>query len=149
MTRRKSLWTVTVSAACLLLVLAGLANVWSSISCASESPFTAKHYQARAIRVKVEPWRGPHHVYGVFAVPLEYRQHRLYTARLRLEGFNEAFPEVSPEAGRIYDTPAEPGHYIMRVNFSTRTAMWYILIGRFRDLSAPCHWWLLIEDRTR
>lgn len=140
---------MTASAVGLLSAMAGLANLFSSITCADEPPFKSKYYQARAIGVKVEPWRGLHHVYGVFAVPLQYRQHRLYTARLRLEGFNEEFPEISPEAGRIYDPPAGTKQYVMRVNFSTRTALRYILLGRFRDLSAPCHWWLIIEDRVR
>ena len=149
MTKKSVPWIVTASVVCLLVALAGLANLLSRIGCAAEPPFTSKYYQSRAIRVKVEPWRGRHQVYGVFAVPLQYRRHRLYTAKLRLEGFNEEFPEISPEAGRIYDTPAEPGHYIMRVNFSTRTALWYILLGRFRDLAAPCHWWLIIDDRIR
>ena len=149
MTKKRAFWIVTTSAVCSLVALAGLANLLPSASCPGEPPFTSKYYQSRAIRVKVEPWRGPHQVYGVFAVPLQYRRHRLYTAKLRLEGFNEEFPEISPEAGRIYDTPAEPGHYIMRVNFSTRTALWYIVLGRFRDLAAPCHWWLIIDDRIR
>lgn len=149
MTKKRALWIVTASVVCLLVILAGLANLLSRVSCAAEPPVISRHYQARAIRVMVEPWQGQHHVYGVFSVPLQYRQHRLYTAKLRLEGFNEEFPEISPEAGRIYDILAEPGHYIMRVNFSTRTALWYILLGRFRDLAASCHWWLIIDDRTR
>ena len=148
MTKKRALWIVIASVVCLLVALAGLANLLSSISCATEPPFTSKHYQVRASRVVVEPWRGRHHVYGVFAVPLQYRRHRLYTAKLKLEGFNEEFPEISPEAGRIYDTATEPRHYVMRVNFPTRTALWYIVLGRFHDLAAPCHWWLLIEDRA-
>jgi hypothetical protein len=86
-------------------------------------------------------------VYGIFSVPDKYKRDRLYTSRLMIAGFNEEFPETSPEGGDIYNGRAEPGHYIKRVHLSTRTALWFLLTGRFGDLKTSCHWWLVIADR--
>lgn len=148
MTNGKFAWILTVGIMSLLATLVAMANMPPRIGCTIEPPYKSKHYQVRAMRVEVEPWRGPHHVYGVFTVPLKYRRHRLYTTKLMIEGFTEEFPETSPEAGGMYDSRAEPGHYNMRVNFPTRLALWFLLTGRLGDLAIPCHWWLVIEDRT-
>ena len=147
MEKGKIAWVATAGILFLLAMLAEMANISPTIGCTIEQSFKSIHYQVRAMRVEVKPWRGPHHVYGVFSVPLQYRQHRLYTTRLRIEGFIGEFAETSPEAGRLYESEAEPGYYIMRVNFPTRMALWYLLTGRFGDLATSCHWWLIIEDR--
>ena len=86
-------------------------------------------------------------MYGIFTVPDQYRRDRLYTARLMIQGFTEDFSETSPEGGDIYNGRAEPGHYIKRFYIPTRTALWFLLTGRFGDLNTSCHWWLVIEDR--
>lgn len=83
-------------------------------------------------------------MYGMFSVPDQYRRDHLYTAGLMIQGFIEEFPETSPEGGDIYNDRTEPGHYIKRVYLSTRTALWFILTGRFGDLKTTCHWWLVI-----
>lgn len=86
-------------------------------------------------------------MYGIFSVPDQYRRDRLYTARLMIQGFPEEFPETSPEGRDIYNGRAEPGHYIKVLYLPTRTALWFLLTGRFGDLKTPCHWWLVIADR--
>lgn len=97
----------------------------------------------------VQPWRGPHHVYGLFMVPDQYRRDDLYTARLMIQGITEEFPETSPEGGDSYNGRGEFGHdnNIKRIYLPTRTALWVLLTGRFGDLEASCHWWLVIADR--
>src|SRR5262245_27771882 len=94
--------------------------------CLSEPPVAAKQYWFRAKQTVVQPWRGQHHVYGMFSVPDQYRHDRLYTARLIIQGFNEDLPETSPEGGDIYNSGAEPGHYTKRVYLPTRTALWFL-----------------------
>jgi len=142
-------WTVTTVTLALLVIGIVLVNVPPLTECSSEAPTGAKEYWFRAIQAVAKPWLGPHHVYGVFSVPVQYRRHRLYSARLIIQGFSEEFPETSPEAGPIYDRRAETGHYLMRVNLPTRIALWFLLTGRFGDLKTPCHWWLVIADRMR
>ena len=100
-----------------------------------------------AMMTVVQPWRGRHHVYGVFNLPVQYRRDRLYTARLMLRGFTEDFFEVSPEGGEINNGEVDHGHYTKRVYLPTRTALWFLFSGRFGDLKMPCHWRLIITER--
>ena len=136
----------------LLLTLLATATVLLNMppltECRSEAPIAAKEYRVRATQTVVHPWQGQHHVYGIFSVPDRYRHDRLYTARLRIQGFNEELPDTSPEGGDNDTDRAEPGHYIKRVYLPTRTALWFLLTGRFGDLKMPCHWWLVIADRA-
>ena len=145
--RERRLWTFSASCLALLATAIVLVNLPPLTACRSEAPVAAKQYWFRATRTVVQPWRGPHHVYGIFTVPDRYWRDRLYTARLIIQGFTEDFPETSPEGGVIDNGRAEPGHYIKRVYLPTRTALWFLLTGRFGDLKTPCHWWLVIADR--
>lgn len=131
----------------LLVIAAVLLSAPPLTGCRSEAPAATRQYWFRATQTVVQPWRGPHHVYGTFSVPNQYKRDRLYTTKLSIQGFTEEFPEGSPEGGGTHDAKAEAGHYIKRVYLPTRTALWFILTGRFGDLNTPCHWWLVIADR--
>jgi len=139
----------TFSASCLALLATAivLVNIPPLTDCRSVAPVAASQYWFRATQTVVQPWRGPHHVYGMFSIPVQYRRDPLYTARLVIQGFTEEFPETSPEGGDIFNGPAESGHYIKRFYLPTRTALWFLLTGRFGDLKTSCHWWLVIADR--
>ena len=140
---------VTAGVLTLLAAVVALGNIPPLTVCAREEPFSSKQYQVRATQIEVQPWRGPHHVYGTFSVPDRYKRDRLYTAKLMIQGFTEEFTVNSPEGEGIYSGPAEPGHYIKRLYLPTRTALWFLLTGRFGDLRMTCHWWLIIADRVR
>jgi hypothetical protein len=145
--KSRTLWIVTTALLALVAAVIALVNAPPLTDCISEAPASSNKHWIRAIQTVAEPWRGPHYVYGIFSVPVQYGRDRLYTAKLILQGFTEEFPETSPEAGRIYGSQVEPGHYIMRINLPTRLALWFFLTGRFGDLKTPCHWWLVITDR--
>jgi hypothetical protein len=117
----------------------------SRTDCRSEVPVNEKEHWFRAAQTMVEPWRGPHHVYGVFVIPDQYKFDHLYTAKLTIHGTPTTFLAGSPEDG----DRTEPGYYIKRVYLSTRTALWFLLTTRFGDLKTSCHWWLVITDRVR
>ena len=146
---RKRRWR-TFSASCLALLATAtvLINMPPLTNCSSEGPVAAKRYWVQATQAVVQPWRGPHHVYGMFSVPGQYKYDPLYTARLVIQGLHDEFPETSPEGGLIDNDRAEAGHYVKRLYIPTRTALWFLLTGRFGDLKMPCHWWLVIADRT-
>ena len=139
----------TFSTSCLALLATAivLVNMPPLTGCRSEAPVAAKQYWLRATQTVVQPWRGQHHVYGMFSVPDKYKRDRLYTARLTIEGFMEEFSETSPEGGDIFNGRSAAGHYMKRVYLPTRTALWFLLTGRFGDLKTTCHWWLVIADR--
>lgn len=138
---------IAAAASGLLATAIGLINVPPLTGCGLEHPVTSKEYWFRATQTVVQPWRGPHHVYGLFNVPEQYEREDLYTARLMIQGFTEEFPETSPEGEDIYDDQAEPGHYIKRIYLPTRTALWFALTGRFGDLVTTCHWWVALAYR--
>ena len=123
--KSRAAWIVAVIALALLAAAIALVSVPPLTGCRSEAPVAARQYWFRATQTVVQPWRGPHHVYGIFSVPDQYNRDRLYTARLIIQGFTEEFPEASPEGGNIYNVQAESGYYMKRVYFPTRTALWF------------------------
>ena len=145
----KPAWLIVFS---ILLALVATATVLVNMppltDCRSEAPVAAGEYWFRATQTVVQPWQGQHHVYGTFMVPDHYKRDRLYRAKLVIQGFSQEFSEVSPEGGDIDNGRAEPGHYIKRVYLPTRTALWFLVTGRFGDLKMSCHWWLVIADRA-
>jgi len=133
----------------LLVTATVLVNMPPLTDCRSEAPVAAGQYWFKATQPVVQPWQGQHHVYGTFMVPDQYGRDRLYRAKLVIQGFSQEFAEVSPEGEDNDNGRAEPGHYIKRVYLPTRTALWFLLTGRFGDLRTSCHWWLVISDRVR
>ena len=144
----KKCWRIVFSVLLTLLATATvLFNMPPLTDCRSEAPVEAGQRWFSATQTVVEPWQGQHHVYGMFIVPDQYRRDRLYRARLMIQGFTEELSDTSPEGGVSYNGRAEPGHYIKRIYLPTRTALWFLLTGRFGDLKTPCHWRLVIADR--
>ena len=130
-----------------LLGLLALAMLPPQTACSSDATQPTGQYWFRAVKTVVEPWRGPHHVYGIFTIPEKYKFDHLYTAKLTIQGMATAFQAGSPEDEDMSSGRAEPGYYIKRVYLSTRTALWFLLTGRFGDLRTSCHWWLIVADR--
>lgn len=101
----------------------------------------------RATKVVVEPWQGKHHVYAIFMVPDMYKDSTKYTATLTV-GTRHRFAAASwPQRQRIGDLSAAPGHYLLRSYISTRTALWFLVTGRFGDLQS-CEWTLVFAERA-
>jgi hypothetical protein len=146
----KPRWQIVLSILLALMATAAvLVNMPPLTGCRSEAPVSSKQRWFRATQTVVQPWRGLHHVYGIFTVPEQYKFDHLYTAKLTIQGIQAEFQAGSPEDEDIVTVRAEPGHYIKRVYVSTRTALWFLLTGRFGDLRTACHWWLVISDRAR
>ena len=146
----KPRWQILLSILFTLLATATiLLNMPPLTDCRSEAPVEAGQRWFSATQTVVEPWRGQHHVYGLFKIPEQYKFDHLYTAKLVIDGVAAEFVASSPEDEDIYSGRPEPGHYIKRVFYPTRTALWFLLSGRLGDLRMPCHWWLVIADRAR
>lgn len=130
-----------------MLLVVTMLNMPQFTSCNQNPPVSDHERWFRAAKVVVQPWRGPHHVYGVFFVPKQYRRDRLYKAKLVVQGLTEELPETSPASGGGYDGRVDPGLYAMQLYLPTRMAIWLLFTGRFGDLNAACHWWIVIADR--
>jgi hypothetical protein len=141
-----------VVTAVVLLTLAtsiALINVSPVTECRTQAPLEPKQHWFQAVQTVVEPWLGPHHVYGTFIIPKQFKFDHLYTAKLMIHGAPTEFQAGSPEDEDTDSGQPAPGHYVKRVYLSTRIALWFLLTGQFGDLKASCHWWLVIRDRVR
>lgn len=87
-------------------------------------------------------------MYGLFQIPNEYKVHRLYSARLTIEGAVTDFAAGSPENEEQDEAAPVEGYYIRRAYIPTRAALWFLFTGKFGNLKSPCHWSLIYADRT-
>lgn len=138
----------------LLLLAAAIAMIWlvnrsPLTECGPEVPESSGEHRFRAAQVVVRPWQGQHKVHGVFIIPERYKHGQPYATSLKIQGFTTRFSAVSAGGEDHDDIEVEQGHYLQRAYVPTRSALWFLFTGRFGDLRASCHWWLVIADRER
>lgn len=131
------------------IVMAWLVNRSPTTVCEVDAPGSSGEHKFRAVQVVVRPWQGQHNVYGIFMIPERYKHDRLYTTTLQIQGYTARLSAGSAEDGDRDNIVVEHGYYLKRAYVPTRTALWLLLIGRFGDLRAPCHWWLVFADRAQ
>jgi hypothetical protein len=147
---RGRIWGVSI----LLLLAAASAMIWlvnrlPLTACGFEVPESSKEHKFQAVQVVVRPWQGQHNVYGIFMIPERYKHGQPYVMSLKIQGFTTKFSAVSAGGEDRDNIVVEQGHYLQRAYVPTRNALWFLFTGRFGDLRAPCHWWLVISDRER
>lgn len=138
---------VVGGAGCFLGVILGLINVPPRVGCSIEQSLGVRVYQVQAISIQVEPWKGLHHVYGFFRVPEYFSRDRRYVAKLLIQGFSQEL--LLGKIGNLEvvgGTLARDEQYVNKAYFPTRMALWYLVTGRFGDLTESCHWWLIVEN---
>ena len=94
------------------------------------------------IKVVAEPWRGEHHVYSIFALPLQYKDIDLYYRSQLLVKDSDTPWKVEPTDGLSYGATTPDKHFLVIGFFPTRLTLWYWVSGRFGDLQQPCNWML-------
>lgn len=133
-------------ALCVALLI--LLNMPSFASCRANAPTTAGEHWFQATQVVVQPWMGPHHVYGVFKISEKYKFHHLYSNRLIIDGVRAEFSGGSPEDENVDLGSPGPGFYLKLVYIPTRDALWLLMTGRFGELGRLCHWWLVFVEKA-
>jgi len=106
---------------------------WQFISTKGEKYYT--HPQ----KIVIQPWRGQHHVYAIFAVPNKYATDSVMQVTL---------PENDPDCGTIdyidnssiEGIDAQPGYYLVKGYLNTRIALWLIAQGKGDKLQQPSNW---------
>jgi hypothetical protein len=103
-----------------------------------------------ASRVVLRPWYGPHHIYGIFLIPNQYRDTR-FSPTVTVVGVTErsSLSEVSALGESSVNVhgdniKVEPGHYLAHAHIRTRVALWLLVTGHFGDLRATCNWTLML-----
>ncbi|MEM7556627.1 MAG: hypothetical protein AAF378_21515 [Cyanobacteria bacterium P01_A01_bin.84] len=89
-------------------------------------------------KIVVKPWKGPHHVYGLFMIPGGHLNEKLF--KLTIPN-TRTYCGVLEFNGSAYGSfEAKPGYYIMRGLLNTRIALWLILQGRGEELKRSHNW---------
>ncbi len=90
-------------------------------------------------KIVVKPWRGQHHVYGIFMVPDGYESDRLVT--LTVSGSKTYCGTLEPIDSTSYqDINSKPGYSLMKGYFNTRLAVYLIMRGKKDQLKQPNNW---------
>jgi hypothetical protein len=114
----------------------------NSSDCDSEAFLASKttKFQVYATKVIVQPWRGRHHVYGIFMIPDEYKQSPFFV--VTVQGVGSYCSKQFGYKNNFNDIFAEPGTYLVRKFIRTRTALRFILQGLYFQLNDKQNWTL-------
>ncbi|MBW4510985.1 MAG: hypothetical protein KME64_31385 [Scytonematopsis contorta HA4267-MV1] len=106
---------------------------WSGFSDSTEKVYI------NAAKVVVEPWKGRHHVYGIFMIPDGYLNDRMFVVTANnAEVHCGIF--VSGDSTNIENVYAKPGYYVMKGMLNTRTGLSLILQGHGDSLNQLDNW---------
>ncbi len=105
----------------------------------------SKSLKFHPIKVVAEPWRGEHHVYSIFALPLQYKD--IYHRSQLLVKDTDTPWDITPTDGLKYGAIAPEDSFLVIGFFPTRLTLWYWASGRFGELRQPCNWTLHLFPR--
>ncbi len=104
---------------------------------------TAK-FQLNATKVIVQPWRGRHHVYGIFMIPDEYKQAPFFV--VTVQGAGSYCSKQFGYKKNFDGIFAEPGTYLVRKFIRTRTALRLIFQGLYFQINDQQDWTLTFPE---
>jgi hypothetical protein len=90
-------------------------------------------------KIVVKPWRGRHHVYGVFMIPKGYKSDRLVTLTVSK---NKTYCGLlmETEYASYGNIDAKPGYHLMKGYLNTRLALFLIIQGKIDQMKQPSNW---------
>jgi hypothetical protein len=128
----------------LLLSLSIIALWWpvNDSDCNFDGLLASKttNFQIQATKVIVQPWRGRHHVYGIFMIPDEYKQSPFFL--VTVQGAGSYCSKQFGHKKNFDDVFAEPGTYLVRKFIRTRTVLRLMLQGFYFHLNDKQNWTL-------
>ncbi|WP_392534873.1 hypothetical protein [Nostoc sp. C117] len=101
-------------------------------------------FQVQATKVVVQPWRGRHHVYGIFMIPNEYKQSPFFVVTVK--GTRSYCSKQFGHRKNFDDIFAEPGTFLVRKFMRTRTALQLILQGLYFQVNDKQNWTLIFPE---
>jgi hypothetical protein len=105
----------------------------------------SKSLKFHPIKIVAEPWRGEHHVYSIFALPLQYKE--TYNHSQLLVKDTDTPWLITPTDGLRYGAIAPEDTFLVIGFFPTRLTLWYLISGRFGELKQPCNWTLYLFSK--
>jgi hypothetical protein len=103
-----------------------------------------KKFQVQATKVIVQPWRGRHHVYGIFMIPNEYKQSPFFLVTVK--GAGSYCSKQFGHKKTFDDIFAKPGTYLVKKFIRTRTALRLILQGLYFQVNDKQNWTLTFPE---
>lgn len=92
-------------------------------------------------KIVIKPWRGRHNVHGIFMLPVEDKSSKMLVLHVPGSG---TYCGGSQDVGTSFEgVEAQPGYYLLRGNFRTRTATWLIARGFVNQLKDSHNWRLI------
>lgn len=133
-----------------VIVAIGVGVTWwvfasRSRSCEAEGVVTDGFI--RAAKVVARPWMGPHHVYGVFVVPVRYADSGKYRATMNMPA-GSFVVEAGGERGNWSDLIIPSGYFPKQVYASTRLVLRSVIGGRLKRIGDPCDWTIRFVERA-
>lgn len=106
----------------------------------------AEKFQVSATKVVVKPWRGEHHIYGIFMVPDEYKETPFFVLTVKGAGRYCKKPFGNSQ---YYDgVKAKPGTHLIRDYIRTRLGLRLIFKGLFHQINDKQNWTLTFPVRS-
>ncbi|MBD2530995.1 hypothetical protein H6G97_15970 [Nostoc flagelliforme FACHB-838] len=102
------------------------------------------NFQVYATKVVVQPWRGRHHVYGIFMIPDKYKQSPFFVVRVKDAGSYCSYQ--FGHKNNFDNIFAEPETYLVRKFIRTRTSLRLILQGLYFQLNDKQNWTLTFPE---
>ena len=133
----------------ILLLSLSIIILWWPVNnsdCNSEAFLAAKttKFQVHATKVIVQPWRGRHHVYGIFMIPDKYKKAPFFV--LTVKGAGSYCSKQFGQIKNYNNIFAEPGTYLVRNFIRTRTALRLILQGLYFQINDKNNWTLTLPE---
>lgn len=99
---------------------------------------TSSKYYIHPEKIVIEPWRGKHHVYGIFMIPNGYIHDRIIT--VKIPGKQTYCGNLLFPSNTYAGIDAKPGHHLMKGYLQTHTALELIFQGKGNQLKQPSNW---------
>lgn len=102
---------------------------------------SSERYITYPEKVVVKPWRGQHHVYGIFMIPGGYLNNKLFT--VKIPGTKVYCGVLAYGGTKLLDgVDAKRGYYLMKGMLNTRSALWLLWQGKGDQLKQVSNWTL-------
>jgi len=102
-------------------------------------------HQVHPEKVIVKPWKGRHHVYGIFVLPNEYKASDFFMVSVEGASSYCGGQPVAVAGKKFQGVRVKPGERILVGYFRTRTASWLIAQGKIEQLKQPRNWVLRVQ----
>jgi len=144
--RHKSLVSALMVAVLLVADAGGwLLNRPPNTDCLPEVSAPEGGTGTRAIKTVVQPWRGMHHVYGLFIIPDRFAATKRYAVTISVDGVLYYCMWVEKSLKRRMSP--EHGEYLVQEYVPTRVALWFLINGLLGDLRRSENWAIVFSDR--